>query len=171
MKKRSELSGSPSAFVFGCGRFGDVDGLLQSAAQVDSPLLDHLPDVFDPVLFVLDTGGLRRDTSAGQTGHIYRIYGWPNSERLLPEPPTQNKVLAFKRAIISLRLITWVIWSANLCSSHASVYNWLQNDDRIPSRGPKMATYYQLVCVTEPARHRSALVRLRSSAPSIPFFS
>lgn len=101
MKKRSELSGSPSAFVFGCGGFGDVDGLLQSAAQVDSPLLDHLPDVFDPVLFVLDAGGLRGDTSAGQTGHIYRNYGWPNSERLLLDPPTQNKVLDFKRAIIS----------------------------------------------------------------------
>lgn len=171
MKKRSELSGSPSAFVFGCGGFGDVDGLLQSAAQVDSPLLDHLPDVFDPVLFVLDTGGLRGDTSAGQTGHIYRNYGWPNSERLLLDPPTQNKALDFKRAIISLPLIAWVIWSVNLCLSHASVYNWLQNDERIPSRGPKLATYYQFICVTEPAWHCSAFVRLRSSAPSIPFFS
>lgn len=68
MKKRSEFLGSPSAFVFGCGGFGDVDGLLQSTTQVDSPFLDHLPDVLDPVLFVLDTGSLRRDTSAGQSG-------------------------------------------------------------------------------------------------------
>lgn len=62
-------AGSPSAFVFGRGGFGDVDGLLQSSAKVDSPLLDHLPDVFDPVLFVLDTGSLRKDASTGQKGH------------------------------------------------------------------------------------------------------
>lgn len=57
----------PSAFVFGCSGFGDVDGLLQSSAQVDSALLDHLSDVFDPVLFVLDAGSLRQNTS---TGHL-----------------------------------------------------------------------------------------------------
>lgn len=50
---------SPSALELGGGGFGDVDGLLQSSAQVDGPLLDDLPDVFDPVLFVLDTRSLR----------------------------------------------------------------------------------------------------------------
>lgn len=46
---------SPSALQLGGGGFGDVDGLFQSSAQVDGSLLDDLPDVFDPVLFVLDT--------------------------------------------------------------------------------------------------------------------
>lgn len=46
---------SPSAFVSGGGGFGDVDGLLQSATQVDGSLLDDLPNVFDPVLLVVDT--------------------------------------------------------------------------------------------------------------------
>lgn len=45
--------GLPSAFELGSGGFGDVNGLLQSSAQVDSSLLDDLPDVFDPVLFIL----------------------------------------------------------------------------------------------------------------------
>lgn len=37
-----------------------MDGLLQGSFQVDGPLLDHLPDMLDPVLLVLDTGGLDR---------------------------------------------------------------------------------------------------------------
>lgn len=77
MKKQKGTVGSPSAFVFGCGGFGDVDGLLQSSAQVDSALLDHLSDVFDPVLFVLNTGSLRQNASTGQTGNIYRISDYP----------------------------------------------------------------------------------------------
>lgn len=72
IKEKGTVS-SPSAFVFGCGGFGDVDGLLQSSAQMDSALLDHLSDVFDPVLFVLNTGSLRQNTSTGRTGNIYRI--------------------------------------------------------------------------------------------------
>lgn len=104
MKKRSEFLGSPSAFVFGCGGFGDVDGLLQSTTQVDSPFLDHLPDVLDPVLFVLDTGSLRRDTISGSERDTFT--GSPKSERPPPKPPTQNKAFGFKRAIISMRLIT-----------------------------------------------------------------
>lgn len=50
---------SPSAFQLGSGGFGDVDGLFQSSTQVDGSLLNDLPDVFDPVLFVLDTRSLR----------------------------------------------------------------------------------------------------------------
>lgn len=50
-----------------------MDGLLQSSAQVHSALLDHLSDVFDPVLFVLNTGSLGQNMSTGQTGNIYRI--------------------------------------------------------------------------------------------------
>lgn len=52
---------SPSAFEFSGGGFGDVDWFFQSATQVDSSLLDNLPNVFDPVLFVLDTWSLRSD--------------------------------------------------------------------------------------------------------------
>ena len=52
----------PSAFELGGGGFGDVNGLLQSSAQVDRSLLDDLPDVFDPVLFILQTRGLRHNT-------------------------------------------------------------------------------------------------------------
>lgn len=57
---------SPSAFQLGGGGFGDVDGLFQSSTQVDGSLLDDLPDVFDPVLFVLDTRSLR-EQSVGVT--------------------------------------------------------------------------------------------------------
>lgn len=46
---------SPSAFQLGGGGFGDVNRLFQSSTQVDGTFLDDLPDVFDPVLFVLDT--------------------------------------------------------------------------------------------------------------------
>lgn len=64
------MFGSPSALVFGCGGFGDVDGLLQSPAQVDRALLDHLSDVFDPVLLVLDAGSLRAEHVNGvRTGN------------------------------------------------------------------------------------------------------
>lgn len=45
----------PSAFMFSCGGFRDVNGLLQSSAQMDSSLLNDLPDVFDPILLVLNT--------------------------------------------------------------------------------------------------------------------
>lgn len=48
--------------MFSCGGFRDVDGLFQSSTQVDSSLLDDLPNVFDPVLFVLDTWSLGNDT-------------------------------------------------------------------------------------------------------------
>lgn len=53
---------SPSAFQLGGGGFGDVDGLFQSSAQVDGSLLNDLPDVFDPVLFVLDARSLREQS-------------------------------------------------------------------------------------------------------------
>lgn len=45
----------PSAFMFSCGGLRYVDGLLQSSTQVHSSLLNDLPNVFDPVLLVLDT--------------------------------------------------------------------------------------------------------------------
>lgn len=55
MSRTVGVTGSPSAFVvLGCSWFGNVDGLLQRSSQVDGALLDHLPDVFDPVLLVLD---------------------------------------------------------------------------------------------------------------------
>lgn len=79
-EEEERSASSPSAFVFGCGGFGDVDGLLQSPPQVHGPLLDHLSDVFDPVLFVLDTGGLRwvgggkAHTNGSDRSHVYRIY-------------------------------------------------------------------------------------------------
>lgn len=60
----------PSAFVFDCGGLGDVNRLLQGSSQVDGTLLDHLPDVFDPVLLVLYAGRLRGQTDgrSRQTG-------------------------------------------------------------------------------------------------------
>ena len=58
------MASVPSAFVFGRGGLGHVDGLLQRPPQVDGPLLDHLPDVFDPVLLVLDAGRLWAGTDA-----------------------------------------------------------------------------------------------------------
>lgn len=80
---------SPSAFVFGCGGFGDVDGLLQSSAQVDGALLDHLPDVLDPVLFVLDAGSLRQNTSAGVRRKTFAGSG-AKIRAATPERLTQN---------------------------------------------------------------------------------
>lgn len=57
----------PSPFVMlGCSRFGDVNGLLERPPQVNGALLDHLPDVFDPVLLVLDARGLGREWDRGQ---------------------------------------------------------------------------------------------------------
>lgn len=41
--------------MFSCGGFRDVDWLLQSSTQVHRSLLDDLPNVFDPVLLVVDT--------------------------------------------------------------------------------------------------------------------
>ena len=35
-----------------------MDGLLERPLQVHRALLDHLADVLDPVLLVLDAGGL-----------------------------------------------------------------------------------------------------------------
>lgn len=47
-----------ATLVFGCGGFGDVDGLLQRPLQMHSALLNHFTDVLYPVLFVLNTGRL-----------------------------------------------------------------------------------------------------------------
>lgn len=44
---------SPPLVVLGCRCFGDVNGLLEGSSQVNGALLNHLPDVFDPVLLVL----------------------------------------------------------------------------------------------------------------------
>lgn len=44
--------------MFGCGRFGDVNRFFQRALQVNCALLNHLTDVFDPVLLVFNTWGL-----------------------------------------------------------------------------------------------------------------
>ena len=45
----------PSALVvLGCSGFGNVNGLLECSSQVNGALLNHLPDVLDPVLLVLD---------------------------------------------------------------------------------------------------------------------
>lgn len=43
-----------------------MNGLLERPPQVNGALLDHLPDVFDPVLLVLDAGGLGRILHQGQ---------------------------------------------------------------------------------------------------------
>lgn len=40
--------------MLGCGWFGDVNGLFECAPEVNGALLDHLSDVLDPVLLVLD---------------------------------------------------------------------------------------------------------------------
>lgn len=52
--------------MLGRGRLGDVNGLLERPPQVNGALLDHLPDVFDPVLLVLDARGLGRILHRGQ---------------------------------------------------------------------------------------------------------
>lgn len=45
----------PSALVvLGCSCFGNVNGLLERSSQVNGALLNHLPDVLDPVLLVLN---------------------------------------------------------------------------------------------------------------------
>ena len=56
----------PSAFVLSGGGFRDVDGLLQSSAQVDSSVLDDLSNVFDPILLVLNTRSLEDNTLFGK---------------------------------------------------------------------------------------------------------
>lgn len=43
-----------------------MNGLLERPPQVNGALLDHLPDVFDPVLLVLDARGLEREWDRGQ---------------------------------------------------------------------------------------------------------
>lgn len=44
----------PSPFVvLGCTWFWDMNGLLECSSKVNGAFLDHLPDVLDPVLFVL----------------------------------------------------------------------------------------------------------------------
>lgn len=75
--------------MFGCGGFGDVDGLFQSSAQVDSALLDHLPDVFDPVLLVLDAGSLRQNTSTGSERETFTGSG-TQIRAATPELPTRD---------------------------------------------------------------------------------
>lgn len=49
----------PPLVVLGCSGFGNVDGLLESSPQVNGSLLDHFPDVLDPVLLVLNIGSLK----------------------------------------------------------------------------------------------------------------
>lgn len=53
--------------VLGCGWFGNVNGLFERPPQVDGALLDHLSDVLDPVLLVLDA---RRLLSVSIGGYI-----------------------------------------------------------------------------------------------------
>lgn len=48
----------PAGLVFGCGSLWDVDRFFQRTFQVNSALLNHLTDVFYPVLLVFDAGGL-----------------------------------------------------------------------------------------------------------------
>lgn len=49
----------PSALVvLGCSCFGNMNGLLERSSQVNGALLNHLPDVLDPVLLVLNARGL-----------------------------------------------------------------------------------------------------------------
>ena len=50
----------------------------QGSFQVDGPLLDHLPDMLDPVLLVLDTGGLDRGWE------LVRVLRWPHSGARIP---------------------------------------------------------------------------------------
>lgn len=50
--------GLPSTLVLRGGGLGNVDGLLERPLEVDGAFLDHLPYVLDPVLLVLDAGGL-----------------------------------------------------------------------------------------------------------------
>lgn len=54
---------SPPLVVLGRGCFGNMNGLLECSSQVNGALLDHLPDVFDPVLLVLDARRLLRVNS------------------------------------------------------------------------------------------------------------
>lgn len=52
--------GAPLAVIAGLGgRLRHVEGLLERPLQVDGPLLDHLPNVLDPLLLGLDAGRLR----------------------------------------------------------------------------------------------------------------
>lgn len=58
--------------MFSCGGFGDVNGLLQSTTQVYGSLLDDLPDVFDPVLLVLNTWSLGHNTWLSQINVTFK---------------------------------------------------------------------------------------------------
>lgn len=55
-----------SLVVLGGGRLRDVYGFLQSSSQVDGSILNHLPDVFDPVLLVLNARRLPLAQGRGQ---------------------------------------------------------------------------------------------------------
>lgn len=43
-----------SLVVLGCSCFWNMNGLLERSSKVNGALLDHLPDVLDPVLLVLN---------------------------------------------------------------------------------------------------------------------
>lgn len=54
----------PLCVVLGFGErrcFGQRKRLLQHARQLSRPLLDHLPDVSDPLLFGFHAGGLQEE--------------------------------------------------------------------------------------------------------------
>lgn len=77
---------SPPALLPRCrGCFGDMDGLLQGSSQVHRPLLNHLPDVLDPVLLVLDAGCLCREDS-------HQVSVLPTTYRLASPAPQLSQL-------------------------------------------------------------------------------
>lgn len=54
--------------VLGGGCFGNMNGFFKCSSQVNGALLDHLSDVFDPVLLVLNAGCLLSAVNHCQEG-------------------------------------------------------------------------------------------------------
>ena len=99
--------------VLGGGCLGDVNGLLQRSSQVYGSLLDHLPDVLDPVLFVLYAGRLP----------LAERVGWGSRGQKVRSVSGSDLSLNLKNVCLSVFVRS--LESPHLCFSYTSM-----NSDR-----------------------------------------
>lgn len=124
--------------MFSCGGFRDVNGLLQSSTQVDSSLLDDLPNVFDPVLLVLNAWSLGhnawlRQIKVGFTGCsmcscyvssvarcFFSAFSYTDTDRILNQ---QQEMWTMEKNKSSWPVhLAWINWSTILSQVQFSNY-------------------------------------------------